>query len=240
MSEKYVIETVAKRIIAEIVWSPDPGAELRKWRETFKVTQAQLAKQMGIKQSVIVDYERGKRKPGTEFLKKVVNALIEIDVSRGSPIIKMLSMGISRLAPYILDMADFAVPVNLYDVIPKLGYTLSVNLPNVKLYGYLVTDSIKAILAIEGIEFYQLLSNSVGRLWVFTGVSSGRSPILALRLSSSITPLKPAAVALHRPKSPDQLALVLAEKSKIPIIVSTKKSVEELLDTLKSLPVQLG
>ena len=51
MSEKYVIETVAKRIIAEIVWSPDPGAELRKWRETFKVTQAQLAKQMGIKQS---------------------------------------------------------------------------------------------------------------------------------------------------------------------------------------------
>ncbi len=238
MSENYVIESVAKKIIAEIVWSNDPGSELRKWRETFKVTQAQLAKQIGVKQSVVADYERGKRKPGIEFLKKVVNALIEIDISRGSPVISMLSKGISRLAPYVLAMADFPVPLRLYDILPKLGYTLNVNLPNVRIYGYLVTDSIKAILAVEDIEFYQLLSNAVGRLWAFTGVTSGRSPMLALRLGGSITQLKPAAVLLHKPRSPDQLALIFAEKLRIPVIFSNKKDVRELIETLKSLPVQ--
>ncbi len=235
MVDDYVIETVSKRILVDLVWSQNPGQEMRRWREAFNVSQAQLGKQMGVHQSVIADYERGKRKPGVDFLKRMVRALIEIDASRGFPIVKNLSRGLTNLAPYIIAVGEFSFPVRLDEVIRNVGYTLDVEVPNTYVYGWLVIDSIKAILSLEGPEYYQLLSNSVGKLLVFTNVSTGRSPIIALRVGVTLTPLKPGAVIVHRPRSLDQLSLILTIKSGVPLIVSTKKSVKELIESLKSL-----
>ncbi len=63
--DKYILDMVGKRIAGDIVWSNDVFVSLRKWRETFKLSQQELAKELGVKQTVIADYERGRRQPGS-------------------------------------------------------------------------------------------------------------------------------------------------------------------------------
>ncbi|MEM1949597.1 MAG: helix-turn-helix domain-containing protein, partial [Candidatus Caldarchaeum sp.] len=64
-------------IAGEVIFSPRPGDALKKWRLLFEESQKNLAKAMGVASSVLSDYEKNRRKsPGTEFIRKYVNALI--------------------------------------------------------------------------------------------------------------------------------------------------------------------
>ncbi|MEM1620212.1 MAG: transcriptional regulator, partial [Fervidicoccaceae archaeon] len=65
----------------------------------------------------------------------------------------------------------------------------------------------------------------------FTRVGTGRSPMVAVRVS----PLKPGAVVVHGPKIVDKLAVLLAEKDNVPLVLSHKSGVEELVSSLRSL-----
>ena len=68
-----VKEVLAEKIAGEITLSPKPGETLRKWRTTFNIAQAELANYLGLAQSVISDYESGRRKsPGIHSVKKIV------------------------------------------------------------------------------------------------------------------------------------------------------------------------
>lgn len=229
----YLIDIVAKRIAGDIVWSKNTGATLRKWRETFQVSQGELAKVMGVSQSVIADYERNRRQPGSEFLKNFIRALIEIDSRRDYKIIKELASAFNLSFPFIEDMRDFSRPVSIDEVIRAVDGIIPVGNvdPFIRLYGYLITDSIKTITALSGIEYYQLLALSLGRVFVFTKVTSGRSPMVAIKLA----PIKPKVIVLHRPINIDPLALRLADVEGINLIISTKRTEEDLIEGLKSL-----
>lgn len=85
--DKFVIDMVGKRIAGDIVWSSDVYNSLRKWRETFRLSQQELAKELGVKQTVIADYERGRRQPGSSFIKRYVSALIRSDAKNGFKVI---------------------------------------------------------------------------------------------------------------------------------------------------------
>lgn len=228
----YIIENLAKRILGDISWSSSPGSVMKKWREAFQVSQGELAKYLGLAQSVIADYERGRRKPGVEFLRKYVLALIEIDASRGYRIINELVKGYTLMLPYIDDLGDFSTPVNIDEIVTAVnGFTPNSIIPDVRIYGWLITDSIKAITSLKGMEFYQLLNFMIGRVVVFTKVSSGRSPMISLK----IAPIKPAVVVFHRAVRLDPLALYLAEKDGITIVVSTYSSAEDIVKGIRSL-----
>ena len=83
-----MIDEFKQKIAGEIAVSSDPGRIIRKWREEFGLSQHQLADAMDVSHSVISDYESGRRKsPGVTVVKKLVDALIELDVRNGSPII---------------------------------------------------------------------------------------------------------------------------------------------------------
>ena len=87
-----MVNSLKEKMASEITLSEYPGMTLKKWRETFMVTQNQLAKKLDIKSSVISDYENGRRKsPGIGIIKKIINGLIEIDIENGSQIIKKYS-----------------------------------------------------------------------------------------------------------------------------------------------------
>lgn len=90
MATEYVIESIAKRIAGDIVWSENPGLAMRKWRETFGISQSELARILGMSQSVIADYERNRRQPGSYVVKKFVEGLIEADSKRGYKVINEL------------------------------------------------------------------------------------------------------------------------------------------------------
>ncbi|OYT50696.1 transcriptional regulator, partial [Candidatus Bathyarchaeota archaeon ex4484_135] len=79
---------LSKMIVGDVIMARKPGEAMKKWRELFHVTQAELAKKMGVSPSVISDYESGRRKsPGTKFIRKWVSALLAIDEARGGRLI---------------------------------------------------------------------------------------------------------------------------------------------------------
>jgi len=80
--------------------------------------------------------------------------------------------------------------------------------------------------------FQNLYGNVNERVFIFTGVSTGRSPFVVVRVS----PSKPSAIVLHNinPTKVDRLAMKISERERIPMIV-TKTSVEKIKDALNRL-----
>ena len=76
-----------------------------------------------------------------------------------------------------------------------------------------------------------LLGSTAQRVVVFTKVTTGRSPMIALRLSI----VKPSMIVLHGSKKVDTLAMWIAENENIPIVLSTKSKVEDLVIGLRRL-----
>ncbi|MEM3538874.1 MAG: hypothetical protein QW193_01485 [Nitrososphaerales archaeon] len=54
---------------------------------------------------------------------------------------------------------------------------------NINIYGYTILDSIKAIYALSGFEFYRIFDATTERALIFTKVGLGRSPLVAIKVS---------------------------------------------------------
>ncbi|AEH23996.1 helix-turn-helix domain-containing protein [Pyrococcus yayanosii] len=229
-------ETLAKRIAGEIVLSSDPGKTMRKWREIFGISQTELAEYLGVSSSVISDYEGGRRKsPGASTIRKFVEALLEIDERRGGNVIKAFSRTLGSDFPTsaILDIREFAIPVTVRDVVEAVKGEIVANadLVDRRIYGYTVVDSIQAILEMSADEFLKLYGWTTERALVFTKVTTGRSPMIAVRVQG----LKPAMVVLHGVKNLDGLAVKIAEKERVPLVVSRAENEGELIARLRRL-----
>jgi len=229
-------EALAKRIAGEITLSSDPGKTMRKWREIFGISQTELAEHLGVSSSVISDYEGGRRKsPGASTIRKFVEALLEIDERRGGNVIRAFSKTIEGELPTsaILDIREFAVPVKISDVVEAVRGEVVANqhLLDRRIYGYTVVDSIRAILEMSSEEFLKLYGWTTERALVFTKVTTGRSPMIAVRVQG----LKPAVIVLHGVKKLDELAVKLAERERVPLVVSRASSETELITGLRKL-----
>ncbi|KSW12619.1 XRE family transcriptional regulator [Pyrodictium occultum] len=228
-----MLEKIARHIAGEIVMSESPGSVLRKWREIFAASQLDVARHMGVTPSVVSDYEKGRRTPGSQFIRRFVEALLEIDSERGwsvvSHLAKMLQL---NYLGAVIDMREFESGVELEKVVTSVkGFPVNSYLLNERIYGYTVVDSLRAIMSLSGSEFLHLLGSTTQRVIVFTRVTTGRSPMIALRVST----IKPAAIVLHGPRKLDYLALWMAESERVPVILSLAKSVDELVSGLRQL-----
>ncbi|WP_297438960.1 helix-turn-helix domain-containing protein [Thermococcus sp.] len=229
-------EALAKRIAGEVTLSSDPGKTMRKWREIFGISQTELAEYLGVSSSVISDYEGGRRKsPGASTIRKFVEALLELDERRGGNVIKAFSKTIGSELPTnaILDIREFALPVTIKDLVSAVNGEVVANLHLLdrRIYGYTVVDSIQAILEMSAEEFLKLYGWTTERALIFTKVTTGRSPMIAVRVQG----LKPAVVVLHGVKKLDELAVKLAERERVPLIVSHAGSEGELVTGLRKL-----
>ncbi len=228
---RYMIEIVARRIAGDVVLSDNPSAALRKWRELFGFSQSEVAKAMGVAPSVLSDYEKGKRTPGLKFLRKFVEALIKLDEDRGFPTLKKLVGNLSMIGGAVIDMGEFSEPMKVDEVVELVrGVPVSGVIEDRMVYGYTVLDSVEAITTLSGNDFWYIMGLTTERAMIFTRVSMGRSPMVAVR----VAPVKPALVVIHGPrKSVDPLAVVLAERESIPLVVSLADSVEEIVEALR-------
>jgi putative transcriptional regulator len=68
------------------------------------------------------------------------------------------------------------------------------------------------------------------RAFVFTRVSTGRSPLVVIR----VTAMKPSLVILHGIDEVDSLALKIAQKEQIPVLV-TKTDLQRIREALNKL-----
>ena len=222
-------------IAGEISLSEDPGATMKKWREIFDITQVELAKHLNITVSTISDYEGNRRKsPGIQIVKRFVKALFDIDASKGGTMSQKLTEKEKPTSEYF-EVHEFARGITLKDFVELIKGKIITNndvLETKRIYGYTLIDSIKVILDMPFSYFQSLYGNINERVFIFTGVSTGRSPMVVLRVS----PSKPSAVVLHglNPEKLDRLAVKISQKERIPIIV-TKTGIDEIKEALNKI-----
>lgn len=226
------MEKIMMEIAGEISLSTDPGATMRKWREIFGISQVELARHLKITVSTISDYEGNRRKsPGTTVVKRFVTAIFDIDKLKGGPITQKLTEKQKPVSEYF-EVHEFARSISLKDFVELIDGKVIMNhdlVESKKIYGYTLIDSIKVILEMPFSYFQNLYGNVNERVFIFTQVSSGRSPLVVVRVSSS----KPSAIVLHNIETEgvDKLALKIAERERIPLIVSNM-AVEGIKDVL--------
>ncbi len=239
---KNILDEIATRIAGEIVLSENPGKTMRKWRELFKISQVELASHMGLFPSVISDYESGRRKsPGANMIKKFVKSLIAIDMKRGmstlSTLVK-LSLGSDKLLEAVLDMREFQSPISVGDFCDKIDAVLIVGeeYRDTLIFGYTVVDSIKLVLEVPSYEYIRLYGATTQRAAIFTKVTYGRSPLVAVKaMQAGMGGLKPAIIILHGPEKVDPLGISIAKLERIPLALSKAPTIQALLDKLKKI-----
>jgi putative transcriptional regulator len=189
-------EQLAEKIAGEVTLSDDPGATLKKWRMDFEIAQTDLADALGVSPSVVSDYESGRREnPGIGIVERSVTALLDIDEERGGTHIRqftrVLSAGFD--SDVVLDLHEYPAHVPLDRYYDAIGATELVEGPRDTVAGHTVIDSIEAIRRLSSDEFYHLYGESTNRALVFTNVTRGESPLVAMRV---VNPT-PYAVVLH-------------------------------------------
>jgi len=233
--ENLTKDRIARWIAGDITLSGEPGKAIKRWRETFDMNQASLAEALDISPSVISDYEAGRRKsPGAATLKKVVEAFIKVDEQQGGKIGRaFVHMFGTQLPPdIVLDIREFKEPIEGKVLSKAVEGEVVVNKDflHQKLFGYTVVDSYKAALGLSADEFRRLYGLTTERALVFTGVTTGRSPMVAIKVMG----ITPGMVILHGElKQVDPLGIKIAEILRVPLIVSKLPTVNDLLEGLR-------
>ena len=229
-------ENLARRIAGEVTLSDDPGATLRKWRTDFDVSQTALARQLDVSSSVISDYESGRREsPGIGVVRRMVDALLDIDEARGGGRIRqyarVLSAGFE--SDIVMDLREYPTSIPLERLYEAMDATELVRGDQDRISGHTAIDSIQAITRLSSEEFYRLYGQSTSRALVFTNVTRGESPLVAMRV---VNPT-PNAVVLHGLDEEDlwEHAPTLATIDGFSLAVSTR-DIDDTLDDLRTLP----
>jgi putative transcriptional regulator len=216
-----IISDLSTKIAGEISLSEHPSKTIRKWRELFGLSQSELARYLKTTSSVVCDYESGRRRsPGTKVVRKFVCAVIQADADRGYPFVKNYEKShLSQTnSEVIIDMREFNSPLTVEGLCAAVsGEIVSGNEhDDIMVYGYTVIDSIKAILELSADDFLRLYGATTQRALMFTKVSYGRSPLIAIRVSS----IKPKVVVMHGVTEIDKLGQKIAMMERIPVILT--------------------
>ncbi len=233
------IDSLKEKIAGEITLAESPGSAMKKWREFFGISQVDLARRIKISASTISDYESNRRlSPGVGVIKRFVDRLFEIDAEKGGSVVQGLvkfsgeprAKGDSKV---FYSIHDFSVPISGTDLNRIIDGKIVVNpthLDSIRIFGYTRMDSLKVILEMDPAEYPKLFGSTTERAFVFENVSSGRSPMVVIR----VAPIKPKIVVIHNVVNLDKLAIKIAQVEKIPVLV-TKLPLEEVYSRLNKI-----
>ncbi len=228
-----IIKALADKISGDIVFSDTPGRTIKKWRQIFEISQKELAQKLGVSPSVISDYESDRRKsPGVNFIRRIIEAMLEIDKERGYKTVSKYRDLLSGFKlDVIIDMREFEDLVGVKEFAKVIDGEMLTDYDKF-VSGYTIVDSIKAILSLNAYDFYRLYGFTTERALIFTKVSTGRSPMVAVRVAN----LKPTVVVLHGidARDVDEIAIKLAEIERIPLI-ATQIPLDDMIRALRSI-----
>jgi putative transcriptional regulator len=232
------MDKLSMTIAGEITLSNDPGGSMKKWREIFSVHQTELAKHLKVSSSTISDYEGGRRKnPGIVVVSRLVNALIEIDKSRGGKVVKQLEQDFKQEETKAFESHEFSTAVKASEMVKKIEgniICLPHKIKEENIFGYTIIDSLKVILEVPVHEYMLLYGKTPNRALIFSHVENGRSPLIAVKIGRFSTDMKPSMIILHgdfTKKEVDPIAVKIAESEKIPLITSAMK-IDEMVKHL--------
>ena len=224
---------LAEKMAGEITLSDSPGHALKKWRMNFEIAPGVLSERLGVSPSVISDYESGRRKsPGTAVVGKIVDTLLNTDEETGGKHIEKYSTLLFSAVDddVIYDLHEYGSPVPLKDFSDAIECTLLCGSLEKTIFGYTVVNSLNAIMQLSSDEFNRIYGWSTERVLVFTNVSTGKSPMVAIR----VTPFKPRCVVLQGIDAADVHPIVekMAERDRI-TVMCTGMDVDKIVSTLR-------
>jgi len=224
---------LAEKMAGEITLSDSPGHALKKWRMNFEIAPGVLSERLGVSPSVISDYESGRRKsPGTAVVGKIVDTLLTTDEETGGKHIEKYSTMLFSAVDddVIYDLHEYGLPVPLKDFSEAIECSLLWGSVDQNLFGYTVVNSLNAIMQLSSDEFNRIYGWSTERALVFTNVSTGKSPMVAIR----VTPFKPRCVVLQGIEAEDVHPIVekMAERDRI-TVMCTSMDVDKIVSTLR-------
>jgi putative transcriptional regulator len=225
------MDNLEERIAGEIAMAESAGSAMKKWRELFGISQVELAKYLKISASTISDYEGNRRvSPGVGIIKRFVKSLLALDESKGSEVTRNLekfnASGSKESPSSAYQIKDFSTPISCMDFSRLIDAKIAANpnlLDTIKLFGYTMIDSLKIILEMSPSEYPKLFGNTTERAFIFDQVSTGRSPMVVIR----VAPIKPKLVVIQNVDTIDKLAVKIAQIEKIPLL-TTKLSADEI------------
>ena len=230
-------KNLAKDIIGEIVLSDSPESVLKKWRSIFKISQKELAAELGVTSSVVSDYESGRRKsPGIKIIRKYMDAFMNIDTKKGGQTIRSFAKTKQSqpLSSAIIDIKEFDRGISAADFCSYLeAYPVVDSSFNKPIYGYTMIDSLKAITELSSNELIKLYGITTQRALIFTKVSTGKTPMVAIKLTN----LHPALVIIHGLDVVDDVAKRIAEVENIPLAICRLDKEEEITQKLSEMSV---
>lgn len=153
-----------------------------------------------------------------------MHSICELDRQKGGWVVKKLQ-GDEKKGD-IYEVIEFSEPQSAFDFVKKIeGKIVSGEelLKKMRIYGYTLVDAMRAILELPVDEFQNLFGTTTERAAIFTNITMGRSPMVAIRISK----LKPALVVFHNLSDIDKLAIKISEIERIPI-VTTILPIDEL------------
>jgi putative transcriptional regulator len=227
---------LAGKMAGDVVLSDDPGATIRKWRTDFDVSQTALADELDVSASVVSDYESGRRRsPGIAVVRRVIEALLDIDEARGGNHLRQYARVLSAgfKGDIVRDLREYPTPLAIGEFYDAIGATEVVAGSGTSVAGHTVINSIEAITRLSSEEFYRLYGQSTNRALVFTGITHGEGALVALRV---VTPT-PSAVVLHGLDSEGlwEHAPTLARADGFSLAVA-EGDLETMLETMGGLP----
>ncbi len=227
------MEPLKVKIAGEITLSSDPGSTIKKWREVFNIAQTELSQYLKISPSTISDYESNRRKsPGIAVIRRFVDALFALDMQKGGTTIKKFQEA-DESGRGMYEAIEFIKPFNAKEFAKIIDAKVVANgekLDNRNIFGCTILDSVRVILELPYESFIKIYSTTSERALIFTHVSTGRSPMIAVR----VTPIKPSIIILHGLDVVDKLAVKIAETEGIPLL-QTKLGIEEIRKRVKDI-----
>ncbi len=130
----------------------------------------------------------------------------------------------------IYDMHEYATQVPLQGFADAIGCTLLCGSMDQTIHGYTVINSLNAILQLSSNEFNRIYGWSTERSLIFTNVSTGKSPMVAIR----VTPFKPRCVVFQGISAADVHPIVpkMAERDRI-TVMCTSMEIEKIVNVLR-------
>ncbi len=223
---------LAKRIAGEIVLSDEPGVLMKRWRETFSTSQTRLARKIGISLSVVSDYESGRRNnPGVKFIKKYIEALLEINEKSSADLFKKLAEPSTFSEHGIIQIEEFAAPISIKHFSRAIsGRILACGNSSRSVNGYTLLDSQIIIAELPGWKYLEMFGETSERALIFTNIELQLAPMMSLRFS----PVKPCALVYHG-VSPTDMDVKIAENENVALIYSRAIDLEYLSRSLRKL-----
>jgi putative transcriptional regulator len=228
------VEDIKRKIAGDMVYDAHFHSALKRWRTTFKVSQTELAKHMKISPSVLSDYEKGRRKsPGIRTIKRIIEALVEIDSIKGSPVMNTLViLRDSDKKNGIMEVVEFSKPISIHKFCDKISARVVVDFP-FSIHGCTVIDASKAIVEMSAEEFVQFFGEFPERAFIFTNIGSGKPAMVAVKVGRLYAKmLKPRLIVLHKPKRLSDTVVEIAEAEKI-ALATTKMPLDRLMKAIK-------